>query len=303
MRWATFVPGEGKCWRDLGYKHRPQGFGTVVSLLYACWSPACNKHSLLCVSGEPAFCVKANNHVKAKEHASGPVFSSLWVVSGRRPHKVCRWAPWWLSPGLSLAPRFCSLSASAASPVSAPPSSGAPGLYTPPLPGNGGGSETPLWSLAPGHQNGSGGNVLPVIHHRRAWLRVIQLLYLDIHRLCVSFPLGFSAQFYLMFDSFNSLDELFLPHKNTHRLTEDKLKGKTRGTGELLVLKPWNWWRHYGICLDFASFCCCFILNCLMETVKKEEGAYLLIREKLFFTIGVDVFVAALVHSSCANLN
>lgn len=57
------------------------------------------------------------------------------------------------------------------------------------------------------------------------WLKGIKLQYLHVHWLYVRLPLGFSAQFYLMFDSSNSLDELFLQHKNAHRLTEDKLKG------------------------------------------------------------------------------
>lgn len=107
--------------------------------------------------------IKASKHLKANEHVRESSFSSLWVVSDCPPHKVCCWAPWWPSPGLSLVPPPSSLSASAASPVSAPPSSGVPGLYAPPLPGNGGGSGTPLWSLVPGHQSGSGGKVPPFI--------------------------------------------------------------------------------------------------------------------------------------------
>lgn len=57
------------------------------------------------------------------------------------------------------------------------------------------------------------------------WLKAVRVQYLHLHRLCVRLPLGFSAQLYLMFDSSNSLDELFLQHKNALRQTEDKPKG------------------------------------------------------------------------------
>lgn len=106
----------------------------------------------------------------------------------------------------------------------------------------------------------------------RVWLKVIKLQYLNFHWLYVSLPLGFPAHIYLMFDSFNSLNKLFLQHKNTHTLTEENLKKQTRGTGELLILKPLNWLIHYGTCIMeyIQSVCCCFKLKWLMETIKKK---------------------------------
>ena len=79
--------------------------------------------------------------------------SSLWAVSDCPPLSVCCWAPWWLSPGPSLGRLFSSLFPSAASVVSVSPSAVAPGPYTPPHPGNDGGSQTRPWFLVPRHQN------------------------------------------------------------------------------------------------------------------------------------------------------
>lgn len=79
--------------------------------------------------------------------------SSLWAVSDCPPQSVCCWAPWWLSPGPSLARLFSSLFPSAASVVFVSPSAVAQGPYTPPHPGNDGGSQTRPWFLVPRHQN------------------------------------------------------------------------------------------------------------------------------------------------------